>query len=233
MKTIGIIGGMGPLATADLFQKIIMLTDAGCDNDHIHIVIDNNTEIPDRTDCILHGGRSPVKYLVQSAVKLQCMGADALVMPCNTAHYFYDEITKFIDIPLISMIEETAKEVARLSGPDSKTGLLGTEGTCRAGVYDKVFQKYHLDLLKPSEADQKYVTELIYGIKAGREDLNTADILRVMDHLRQQGAKTFILGCTELPVAFQTLSIGGSYIDPTRVLARAAVRFAGAKYKEE
>src|SRR5690554_1747344 len=103
MKSIGIIGGMGPLATCDLFGKIINNTNARIDQDHIHVYIDNNTEIPDRTAAILYGGKSPVAQLVRSAIKLESMGADALIMPCNTAHYFYDEVIKYVNIPMIHM----------------------------------------------------------------------------------------------------------------------------------
>lgn len=91
-KTIGILGGMGPLATCDLFSKIIQITDASCDQEHVRICIVNNTEISDRTNAIIRHGKDPVPEMVKSAVRLQSFGADVLIMPCNTAHYFYDRI---------------------------------------------------------------------------------------------------------------------------------------------
>ena len=103
-KSIGIIGGMGSLATCDLFKKIIDMTDAKSDQEHIHICIDCNTNIPDRTKAILGGGENPIPEMVRSGIRLQSMGADVLVMPCNTAHYFYDKITPFFDIPLLNRV---------------------------------------------------------------------------------------------------------------------------------
>jgi aspartate racemase len=103
MKTIGMIGGMGPLATVHLFERIVLRTKAEKDQDHIRIIIDNNTNIQDRTKAILGYGESPVKELVGSAKMLEKSGADFLIMPCNTAHYFIDHIKKNIKIPFINM----------------------------------------------------------------------------------------------------------------------------------
>ena len=107
-KSIGILGGMGPLATADLFKKIVLLTKAGCDNDHIRIYIDDNAQIPDRTAAILEGGADPVPTMTDSVKKLSSIGADVLIMPCNTAHYFLPRLKEVSPIPFISMLEETA-----------------------------------------------------------------------------------------------------------------------------
>ena len=106
---IGIIGGMGPLATCDLMNKIIRFTDAQKDQDHIRICVDSNTNIPDRTTAILHHGKTPVPELVKSALRLEAMGAQLLIMSCNTAHYFYNDVTPYLDVPFMSMIEETVK----------------------------------------------------------------------------------------------------------------------------
>ena len=132
MKTVGIIGGMGPLATVDLFGKIVNLTDAKCDNDHIHILIDNNTYIPDRTSYILGDGENPIDELVKSAKRLKNMGADFLIMPCNTAHYFYNDIINNVSIPFINMIEETANYINNKN--IKKVGLLSTTGTINVKI---------------------------------------------------------------------------------------------------
>lgn len=226
MKTIGILGGMGPLATADLFKKIIMMTDANSDNEHIPIIVENNTRIPDRTDYIINDGEDPTKYMIKSAIRLEMMGADVIIMPCNTAHYFYDEIIKYIKIPFINMIVETAKETKNLY-PKGKIGLLATEGTCRAGIYDKVFKEYNLELIKPNPEKQKYVMKLIYDIKKGKDNTDLKNFKSVLKELKNQGAEAFILGCTELPVAFEMFSIEEICIDPTKVLACSAIRYAG------
>ena len=105
--TIGIIGGMGPLATADLFQKIIRHTDARCDQEHLHILIDNNTAIPDRTAALLHGGADPFPEMCRSAKFLEAGGADCLIMPCNTAHFYHRRLQEQLRIPLLHMVELT------------------------------------------------------------------------------------------------------------------------------
>ena len=111
-KVLGIIGGMGPLSAVKLFERIVLLTDANCDQEHLRILIDNNTSIPDRTDYILGKIKEdPRVQLIQSAQKLETMGADYLVICCNTAHYFYEELAQSVDIPILNMIEEAAKYV--------------------------------------------------------------------------------------------------------------------------
>lgn len=231
-KTIGIVGGMGPLATSDLFRKIVEVTDAKSDQEHVRVCIDNNTEIPDRTAAILNGGEDPVPEMVKSAVRLQGMGADVLIMPCNTAHYFYDRLIPFVDTPFLNMIEETAKEIKRRG--IKKVGLLATDGTCRSGVYKNVFDAMDIEMCMPSPDKQKSVMDVIYkGVKAGNLSIELTGFYEAMDELFEKGAKTLILGCTELPVAFDLFKIDRPNIDPTLVLASAAVRFVGAKVKGE
>lgn len=232
MKTIGILGGMGPLATADLFRKIITLTDAKCDNEHIEMIVENNTKIPDRTDYIINNGDDPTRHMIKSAIRLEMMGVDVIVMPCNTAHYFYDEIIKYIDIPFINMIIETAKHTKKLYPDTKKIGLLATKGTCKAGIYDKIFDEYDLKLVKPEEKYQKYVTELIYDIKGGKTDIDLSGFQSALNELKKQEAEIFILGCTELPVAFQMFNIDEKCIDPTTILACSAIEFVGRKIKK-
>ena len=223
-KTIGIIGGMGPAATYDLFRKIIEKTDAKTDQEHIHICIDCNTNIPDRSKAILGGGEDPVPELVRSGIRLQAMGADVLVMPCNTAHYFYERITPFLDVPLLNMLQETAGEIKRRG--IKKIGLLATDGTIRSGVYHKALAEAGIETLIPSPQRQKSVMEIIYqGVKAAKKDFVTAPFQAAVDELFTQGAEVLVLGCTELPLAFEMYGIFAAAIDPTSVLATAAIRF--------
>ena len=230
-KTIGIIGGMGPLATCDLFRKIIDITDASCDQEHIRICIDNNTEIPDRTAAIVAGGTDPVEQMSRSAKGLQVMGADVLIMPCNTAHYFHKRVAETVKTPLLNMLEETAA-YARQKGI-RKVGLLATDGTIRSGVYAAAFEKEGISICIPSSENQKAVMRVIYdGVKAGNYSLDLSGFYSAMDELFAAGAQTLVLGCTELPVAFDMFSIERPHIDPTLVLAAAAVRFVGGKLKD-
>lgn len=223
-KVIGIIGGMGSLATCDLFKKIIEKTDAKSDQEHIRICIDCNTNIPDRTKAILEGGEDPVPEMVRSGIRLQSMGADVLVMPCNTAHYFYDKITPFFDIPLLNMLKETAKEIKQRK--IKKIGLMATDGTIKSGVYHKALADNGIDVVTPSPMKQMSVMDIIYnGVKASNRNINLNEFYGATDELFEKGAEVLVLGCTELPVAFEMFNIDRPAIDPTAVLAAAAIRF--------
>lgn len=223
-RTIGIIGGMGPIATYDLFKKIIEKTDAKTDQEHIHICIDCNTNIPDRTKAILGEGEDPVPEIVKSGVRLQSMGADVLVMPCNTAHYFYDKITPFFDIPLLNMLKETAAEIKRRK--IKKVGLLATDGTIKSGVYHKALTDAEIDVVVPSPTKQTSIMDIIYnGVKASNRNIKLDQFYGAMDELFDKGAEVLVLGCTELPIAFEIFHIDKPAIDPTLVLAEAAIRF--------
>lgn len=230
-RVLGIIGGMGPLATVKLFEKIVLLTDVKCDQEHLHILVDNNTAIPDRTSYLTGTGEDPRRYLIQSARKLSEMGADYLIMPCNTAHYFYNDIIKEIDIPFLNMIEETAKEVKTRYPEIKKIGLLATDGTCRTGVYENIFEKYGIEVIKPSEEKQKFVMNVIYGIKESRE-FSIEAFLSTIDELMSKGAEVSILGCTELSVLNTLYKLQGKFVDPMDIIARSAIRFGGKKVKE-
>lgn len=223
-KSIGIIGGMGALATCDLFRKIIDRTDAKSDQEHIHIYIDCNTNIPDRTKAILAGGENPIPEMVKSGIRLQAMGANVLVMPCNTAHYFYDKITPFFNVPLLNMLKETVQEIKKRK--IRKIGLLATDGTVKSKVYHTALEAAGIDLVIPSPTGQRNVMDVIYdGIKASNRNINLNKFYETIDELFKKGAEILILGCTELPVAFELFNIDRPAIDPTTVLAEAAIRF--------
>lgn len=227
-KTIGIIGGMGPLATIDLYRKIIEVTPAHSDNDHIHVVIDSNTLIPDRTAYILGEGKDPAVEIIRSAISLENMGADFLIMACNTAHFYYDRITPFVKIPILNMIEETTKEINNME--IKNVGLLATDGVLTSKVYECKLKEHKINVIKPSEEGQKVVMDLIYkGIKASNYSLDISKFQRVIEKLYEAGAETLILGCTELPIAFERFKLKGNTIDPTKILARSAVKFALGK----
>lgn len=227
-KTIGIIGGMGPLATADLFKKIVLNTKADSDQEHIKILIDNNTDIPDRTAAIIYNGKNPVPQLTKSAVSLWAMGAEVLVMPCNTAHFFRSEVQKNVDIPILSMIELTGK--ALLEKGIKTVGLLATEGTVKSRIYQDVLEEMSIKIITPDAEEQKEITDLIYsGVKAGKRDYDVTKAKKVMESLLNRGAETLILGCTELPVAVDMYSLNYNTCDPTLELARGAIKAANGK----
>ena len=227
-KTIGIIGGMGPLATADLFEKIVGHTKAACDQEHLHVVIDSNTNIPDRTAALLHGGADPLPELTGSARRLEAMGADVLIMPCNTAHNYYDGISAAVSVPVLHMVRLTAQ--ALVERGVKKAGLLATDGTVRTGIYQKSFAGSGVELLTPDEAGQRAVMEMIYqGVKAGDMAFDAKPARQAMERLLAAGAEVLILGCTELPLAVKLYGIDLPAVDPTLELALAAIRFAGGE----
>ncbi|MCE5235153.1 MAG: amino acid racemase [Clostridiaceae bacterium] len=230
-KTIGIIGGMGPLAGADLLEKIIRVTEAKTDGEHIPVFLHSNTAIPDRTAAILSNGPSPVKEIVRSALALESVGAEVLAMACNTAHYFYEEITAFLHVELIHMPRETALAAADMGY--KKAALLATDGTARSGVYTRAFEDTGVSLLLPDGGGQAAVMDMIYrGVKAGASVWDTRAVLAAMRRLGDLGAELFILGCTELPIAFTRFGIEAKTLDPTMVLAKKAVVCAGGKLKD-
>lgn len=227
MKTLGIIGGMGPMATVDLMRKIILSTDAKTDQEHIHILVDNNTQIPDRTAAIEGRGESPAARMLQSAKLLEAQGADVLVIACNTAHYFLDEFKDKVHVPIINMIDEVVKHCVELGY--SEVGLLCTIGTRNTGIYQKACDKFNIKLVVPDDEEIKALQDMIYsGVKANNFNYDTSNVKQVISTMRNRGAQAFILGCTETPIAVQMYHIEGNFIDSSLVLAHKAIEAVGA-----
>ena len=230
-KTIGIIGGMGPMATVDLYEKITAHTLANTDQEHIHILIDSNAATPDRTEAILHGGASPLPNLIASAERLASAGADFLIIPCNTSHHFINELRAASPIPVLSMIEQTAAYIA--SQNFRAAILLATEGCLRVGVYQSVLAPYGIQAIEPDAAMQKEVTDVIYH--AVKADAPAWDVSRLNEMIAELEARTnavSVLACTELPIAVHRYGLRGTFVDPTRILALAAIREAGYLARE-
>lgn len=228
-KTIGILGGMGPEATADLFRKIIRATPARTDQEHLRVIIDNNPLIPDRTKALLEGGENPVPALVATAQNLVKAGAELMVMPCNTAHAFYDQITAAVPIPLLHMIRETAQVVQSGISAGEGVGLLATTGTVRSALYQEAFRTVGIPIILPAAAIQTQVMEAIYGaegIKAGGRAVPKEMVRAAAEVLVAMGAKAVIAGCTEIPLVLADGDIPVPVYDPTDILAAAAVREA-------
>ncbi len=225
MKTAGILGGMGPIATLDFLFKIVKNTDAKQDSEHVHMLVDNNTEIPDRSAYIQGSGENPEKFIIDSALKLQEMGSDFIVMPCNTAHYFYDNVKKALKIPVINMIDETAKNLIG----ETKVGLLATKGTYFSNVYEKVFTNYNIELVTPPMKFQDVIMEIIYKVKGGEIEFDKDKIDLIIEYFNNLGVKKLILGCTELPIVFKNVRVEGELVDPTKILAISVIKRAGKK----
>lgn len=235
MKAIGIVGGVGPSAGLDLAKKILKHTKASKDQEHISMYMTSCPSIiPDRTAYLLEDKDNPAPGMQECMEKLALCGATAIGVCCNTAHS--PRILSQIQFPksavFINMIDETCKEIASKFGK-AKVGLLSTLGTKKTGIYDQYFEKYpDLVLVKPSEETAEKVHDVIYnkeyGIKATVEVTEKAKtVLRdAIDELKEQGCKAVILGCTELPLAFEGLNEYHlvSLVDPTEVLAISLIK---------
>ena len=226
-KIIGILGGMGPEATADLFYKIIKATNAKKDQEHLRIIIDNNPKIPDRTAAILGKGENPLPLLQKTAHNLEKAGADFLVIPCNTAHYFIPAIEKSIRIPVLNMIEETLKDIKEKLPDIKKIGLLATMGIYKTRLYDQYFNKYNIAGISPEEKSIAKIMEAIYAVKADKLSRDIKEsMLKIAGDLINNGAEAIIAGCTEIPLILKQKDIPVPLIDPTNILAKAAVKKA-------
>jgi len=223
-KSIGIIGGMGPDATVDLFKKIIQLTAATCDQEHIRVIIDNNPKIPDRQKAIFENGPDPSPAITATAQNLQRAGADLLVIACNAAHYYFDAVTENVSVPVLNIMTETAA-FCRQRYPALKVyGLLAGSSTLKLGLYAKAFNKASARILAPSPEDQETVLNCIYAVKAGKPPATIKPrLLKVVENLAHTGAEAVILGCTEIPIVLHDGDHRLAFVDATEVLAKAAV----------
>ncbi|MCL6570354.1 MAG: amino acid racemase [Bacillus sp. (in: Bacteria)] len=227
-KVVGIIGGMGPLATVDLMNKIISYTPALRDQDHIHIIADNYTQIPDRTNAILGKGTDPTRYLIQSAQLLENAGADFLVIACNTAHYFFESVKKSVSIPILHMPLETIRFLQENNF--RKVGLLATDGTIKTKLYQHLCENYGIEVIEPDIEFQKEVMEGIYAIKGDNLEKGRLCLTKVANKLIKRGAEAIVAGCTEIPLVLKS-SQDIFIIDPTEILAKTVIKTANESSK--
>ncbi len=226
-KTIGVLGGMGPWATLDFFEKILRLTPAKTDQEHLRVIIDNNPKIPDRSPAIAGTGEDPTPALVAGARILQQAGADVIVIPCNTAHYFYERVQNAVSIPVLHIMEEVVS-TAREEVPSARVlGILATAAAVSSGLYARACARKGIEVVNPDPAGQQVVNRAIYGVKGGQMGPEiTAGLKKIADGLVGRGAQALVLGCTELPFVLKPQDVRVPLLDSNQILARAAVRFA-------
>lgn len=230
-KTLGILGGLGPLATVYFMDMIVKMTEAKKDQDHISMIVLNHAAIPDRTDFILDASKpNPLPMMIEDAEKLQSAGADYIVMPCNTAHFFYEQIQKNIEIPMLNIIEETVKEACAKGV--GKLGILATKGTVSAGSYQRMCEKYGIEWAVPSLQDEQSLMNIIYNqVKAGKE-INITEFLKIIENMKADGCDAVTLGCTELSVINKDFALGrDDVIDSLEVLAKRSIELCGKRVK--
>lgn len=226
MKKVGIIGGMGPLATADLFEKIIKYTNAKSDQENIPVLIYSNPQIPDRTTAILNGGKSPVEELVSTGRVLESMGADLLCMPCNSAHYFHEQIQDHLKAPLLNMVKLTVDYLEKEGF--KKVAVLGTLSTIRANIYNDFIDNTNIESIEISDQLIEQLNYVIYDVvKANDFDKDIKEFQNLLrDIMQNEKVDAFILACTELPILFEKYKIDLPSVDPTDILALEIVKKA-------
>lgn len=234
-QAVGVIGGVGPMATVYYMQRVIEMTKAGCDQEHINMLVFNDCDIPDRTAFITEKSPdNPLPVMVEDAKRLEAAGCEFVVIPCNTAHYFYDELERAVEIPVVNIVEETIRYAKARVQDLSCVGIMATTGTIVTGTYQKYAERAGLSFAVPDEDEQDLLMQIIYdGVKAGKP-VPRADFDRVANHLRAKGAQCLILGCTELSVLKRDLSINDpDVLDSIDVLASETVRRSGKPFTDE
>ena len=230
-KTIGILGGMGPEATLNCFSRIISSTPAKNDQEHLRVIIDSNPKVPDRTAAIIAEGESPVPVLVAGCRALQQAGADFIIIPCVSAHFFLDEIQQQIELPILSIFDVVAETLIS-DHPDIKTvGLMSTTGTISGGLFQKRLAADNIKTIVPAETQQTKVMAAIYDIKNSQPARSraqiTSDLIATAENLITTGARGIVAGCTEIPLALNQKHLSVPYFDALTILARAAILKAG------
>ena len=231
MKTLGVIGGLGPMASAYFLQLLTQMSDAQTDQEHMEVLLYSRPSIPDRTKYILGESEdNPVPDMVQIGKKLKEMGADILAVPCITAHHFHKELEDGIGLPIINAVEETAACLEEKKV--NRTGILATDGTIRSGLFQNILKQHDICSILPEEENQKKVMEIIFGqIKAGKS-VDMDCFRKVSEDLTKQGAQVVLLACTELSLIKRDYGLPSGYLDVMEVLARKAVQSCNRVRKE-
>ncbi len=200
-KIVGILGGMGPEATIEFMYRIMKKTTAQVDNDHIHCIVDQNAKVPNRVKSIKGEIASAGPVLAKMAEKLEEHGADLLCMPCNTAHYYLDEIQKASKLPFIDMLTATVEQIKSTFPDEKKVGILATLGTIDSGLYDKRLKEAGYTPVHPNPTIQDRVSKVIASVKAGQSDKDEINEFKdIVTSMRNDGINIMIAACTELSV---------------------------------
>lgn len=220
---IGILGGMGPAATADFYTKLVALTSVATDQDHPKVVIWADPTIPDRTLALTEGGPDPTPWLLRGATILRRAGATLLAIPCNTAHAFLPAVSTQLGLPVVHMVDEVAKHLVTALPHVRAVGLLATTGTIRAQLYQQWLAQAGISVVTPDQHLQStHVMPAIRAVKAGSRDEKVAEQLTTAArHLFERSAQVIVAGCTEIPLGLPLGQAPCPVIDPATVLAQA------------
>jgi len=223
---LGVLGGMGPLATVDFLGKLIEETPATCDAEHIPVVVYSVPQIPDRPRAILENGESPLPAMLKGLRTLKQAGTTCIAIPCNTAHYWYDFLVREGGLPVLHIADAACSALSRPEG--DAVGLIATKGTLAAGIYQQRLEARGYRCIANSAADlDELVLPAIAHVKSNRLEAAHALVVRAALNLQAAGAQAVILACTEIPIAleYRDSDIAAICVDPTRALAQACVRW--------
>lgn len=228
-KKLGVIGGMGPQATSVFFEKVIENTDADRDQDHVNMIILNHTTLPDRTKVILEERGELFLEAVAGDLKLlEHAGVSNIAIPCNTSHYFYEEMQEMTRVNIINMVDETVKEIYERFGASSKVGILATNGTIRTGIYRSSCEKFGMSLYEPDEEMQSKVMDIIYNDVKGQKNVSPQKLEALIHRLvYEEKCQCVILACTELSCIELSDFYKECSIDAMEVLVNRSIMLSG------
>ena len=225
-KKLGVIGGIGPAATAYFYELLTKMADVGSDQEHPETLIISRPSIPDRSAYILgRSAESPIPPIIGAGRELVRMGVDIIAIPCVTSHSFFTELTAGVGAPIINMIEETAGLLA--SSGVKCAGLMATDGTITSGLFSEALQERGVRTVIPSAEMQAVVMDLIYNSVKANKPVDISRFIAASDKLRANGAEAIVLACTELSLIKRDFALSGDYVDTLEVLARRALELCG------
>ncbi|MCI0752668.1 cysteate racemase [Teichococcus vastitatis] len=229
---LGVLGGMGPLASAQFMLRLTLLTPAERDQDHLPALLWSDPRVPDRTAARLSGGEDPLPWLLRGIRGLEAAGCGAIAIPCNTAHGWYEGMAEATRLPILHIVDAAAEELARQGIPGGCIGVMGTAGTLAMRLYQQRLEHRGYQCIVPEEAEmQALVSPGIALVKSNRVAESFPLLAEAARNLKNRGAAAVVLGCTEIPLGIQAgpaaTAIGLPLVDTIDALALAALRWAG------
>lgn len=230
VRILGVLGGMGPLASAQFMLRLTLLTPASCDQEHIPAVLWSDPRVPDRTRGKLAGGDDPLPWLLRGIAGLRQAGCGAIAIPCNTAHGWFEEMRQAAGVPILHIVDATAAELRRLGVGAGRIGVMGTAATLAMRLYQDRLARLGWDCIVPDTAEMdRLVNPAIAAVKANRVAEAYAPLADVVGSLAARGAAAVVLGCTEIPLGIQAGPqdrLAVPVADTIDALARAAIAWA-------
>jgi aspartate racemase len=201
MKRLGVLGGMGPAASAEFITRLIQQTPATRDQDHIPFVLWNNPQIPDRSTSMRNGDDKPLPYLIEGIQALKYSGCDLIVIPCNTAHFWFHELSK-LNVKIVHIVDSVADSLRDVNVINSTIGVIGTQATVELGLYQYILNRSGWNCIVPTKEEMNTLVQpAIDLIKGGDIEQAHSMLMTVVRSLIDRGAKAVVLGCTEIPLA--------------------------------